>query len=88
MPDDDPLEHADRRLGILAKLAVLPILLDMLLQLGWGVLGGCCWGCCLIVLLLLLYGSLCPWLTRIVVLLAVAFIIWAYWKEAIERRRR
>ena len=43
MPEDDPLEPVDRGLGVLTKLALLPILIDLLLQLVWGMLGGCCW---------------------------------------------
>lgn len=88
MPEDDPLEPIDRRLGILTKLAVLPILLEMLLQLAWGMLGGCCWGCSLILLVVLLYGSLYPWPTLVILVLVAAFVIWAYWKEAVEEQRR
>lgn len=88
MPEDDPLEPIDRGLGILTKLAVLPILLDMLLQLAWGMLSGCCWGCSLILLVVVLYGSLYPWPTLVIVVLVAAFVIAAYRKEGLEEQRR
>lgn len=88
MPEDDPLEPVDRGLGVLTKLALLPILIDLLLQLVWGMLGGCCWGCGLLLLVLLLFGSLYPWPTVVIVVLVGAFVSWAYWREAVERQQR